>query len=213
MSTPSTSAYADAPKTGTGPGVLVLHSWFGLTEGVRTMCNDLADAGFTALAPDLFGGQTTDDPGEGEQLLAGADVDDLIMGVLSCAEALQRMPATPDEPIMVVGFSMGSSLGLWLSERRPELVSAVVGYYGTQSIDFTQTTSDYQFHFAQDDQQIDTDELALMEASLSLAGRPIDLHSYEGVGHWFAERDTPGYDPAAAAESWDRTLGFLRKER
>ncbi len=213
MSTPSTSAYADAPTTGTGPGVLVLHSWFGLTDAVRTMCNELADGGFTALAPDLFGGRTTDDPAEGERMLGEADPNELVMGVLSCADALQRMPATPDGPIMVIGFSMGSSLGLWLSERKPELVSAVVGYYGTQSIDFTQTTADYQFHLAAGDEQIDTDELVLMEASLSLAGRAVDVHTYDGVGHWFAEDGTPGYDATAAAESWDRTLAFLRRDR
>lgn len=212
MAQNSTSAYADAPTSGEGPGVLVLHSWWGLTPAIKQTCNELADAGFTALAPDLFG-ELARDAEHGEQLLAEADVDQLVMGVLSCADALGNMPATPEGRIMVIGFSMGASLGLWLSEREPERVSAVVGYYGTQSIDFTETESAYQFHMAGDDPMVDEEELVLMQASIGLAGRPIELHTYDDVGHWFAEPDTPGYDPEAAAEAWARTLEFLRVDR
>lgn len=212
MTSHSTSAYADAPKSGTGPGVLVLHSWFGLNDDVKDLCNRLADEGFTALAPDLLGEVATD-AGHGEQLLVEADPNELVLGVQSCADALRRMPATPDEPIMVIGFSMGASLGLWLSEREPESVSAVVAYYGTQSIDFTRTRSRYLLHLAADDPMIDTDELALMEASLGLADRPIEVHRYPGVEHFFAEPGTPGHDAPAADDAWARTIEFLRKDR
>ena len=123
------------------------------------------------------------------------------------------MPATPDDRIMVIGFSMGASLGLWLSEREPELVSAVVGFYGTQTIDFTDTDAAYQFHLATDDAMVDGDELALMEASLGLAERPIEIFRYDEVGHWFAEPGTTGYDAAAADLAWERTIAFLRQHR
>ena len=206
----STSAYADAPKSGTGPGVLVLHSWFGLTEQVKDLCNRLADEGFTALAPDLLGEVATDAE-HGEQLLMEADPNELVLGVQSCADALRRMPATPDGPIMVVGFSMGASLGLWLSEREPDTVSAVAAYYGTQSIDFTATRSRYLFHLAHEDPMIDADELALMEASLGLADRPIEIHRYDGVEHFFAEPGTPNHDVEATEAAWQRTVEFLRK--
>jgi carboxymethylenebutenolidase len=206
----STSAYADAPKGGTGPGVLVLHSWWGLTETIKDRCNQLADAGFTAVAPDLFDGELARDDAHGEQLLADADANRLVLGVQSTADALGRMPATEGSRIMVVGFSMGASLGLWFSERFPDQVSAVVGYYGTQGIDFQRTQATYQLHMAEDDPMLDPDELALMEASFGLAGRPVDLHTYAGVAHHFAESGTPGYDEAAADLAWGRTIEFLR---
>lgn len=212
MSSTSTAAYANAPTSGSGRGVLVLHSWFGLTDAVKERCNQLADAGFCALAPDLFDGENTDDPEEGRQLLQEVDPNQLVIGVKSCAEALRQMPATDDEPIMIVGFSMGASLGLWLSEREPDTVEAVVGLYGTQGIDFTETRARYQFHMTVDDPMIDADELALMEASLGLAGRPVEVHSYEGVDHFFAEEGTPGYDADAADLAWERTLEFLSGE-
>lgn len=209
----STSAYADAPKSGTGPGVLVLHSWWGQTDSIKDRVNQLADAGFTALAPDLFRGEVADDDAHGESLLMEADPNDLVAGIQSCADALRRMPATPtNAPIMIVGFSMGASLGLWLSEREAEVVSAVVAFYGTQRIDFTETRSSYQFHMAQGDPMLDPDELALMEASLGLAERPVEFHRYAGVAHNFAEPGTDGYDATAADLAWSRTIDFLRQQ-
>lgn len=206
----STSAYADAPRSGSGPGVLVLHSWWGLTDAIKDRCNQLADAGFTALAPDLFDGEVARDDAHGESMLAGADANRLVLGIQSTADALRRMPATAGERIMVVGFSMGASLGLWFSERFPDQVSAVVGFYGTQGIDFQETDAAYQLHMAEGDPMLDPDELALMEASFGLAGRPVDLHTYEGVSHHFAEEGTPGYDAPAAELAWQRTIEFLR---
>lgn len=212
MATPnSTSAYADAPKSGTGPGVLVLHSWWGLTEAIKDRCNQLADAGFTAVAPDLFDGELARDDADGERILAEADANRLVLGVQSTADALIRMPATAGERIMVVGFSMGASLGLWFSERFPDQVSAVAGFYGTQGIDFQATQASYQLHMAEGDPMLDPDELALMEASFGLAGRPVELHTYEGVSHHFAEAGTPGYDRDAADLAWERTIEFLRR--
>ena len=213
MSGYSTPAYADTPKTGTGPGVLLLHSWWGLTEGVKDRVNQLADAGFSALAPDLFEGAVARDVEHGRALLQEADPNQLAMGVKSCADLLRGMPATPDGPIMIVGFSMGASLGLWLSEREPEGIDTVVAMYGTQGIDFTETRSRYQLHMTVDDPMIDADELALMEASLGLADRSVELHTYEGTDHFFAEPDTPGYDAEAAELAWTRTIEFLSAAR
>lgn len=191
----------------------MLHSWWGLTDAVRERCNRLADAGFCALAPDLFDGEVATDAEHGHALLQEVDPNHLAISVTSCADALRRMPATEDGPIMVVGFSMGASLGLWLSEREPDVVDTVVGHYGTQGIDFTATRSRYQFHMTLDDPLIDADELALMEASLRLADRPVEIHTYEGVGHNFAEPEAPGYDADAAEVAWRRTIDFLAAGR
>src|SRR3546814_13350204 len=104
------------------------------------------------------------------------------------------MPATAGERIMIVGFSMGASLGLWFSERFPDQVSAVVGFYGTQGIDFQRTEAAYQLHMAEDDAMPDPDEPALIEASFGLAGRPVDLPTNEGVAPHFAEAGPPNFD-------------------
>src|SRR6476646_33405 len=145
MTPPGTagSGYLVPPLTGAGPGVLVLHAWGGLTPFFKSVCDRLADEGFTALAPDLLTGQQPATPDEAEAVLAAADVDRGAALVLSSARALRSASADPRAPIGVIGFSMGASWGLWLSARSPIEVAATVAFYGTQSIDLEESTSTY----------------------------------------------------------------------
>ncbi|HET8912257.1 MAG TPA: dienelactone hydrolase family protein, partial [Ktedonobacteraceae bacterium] len=62
------NAYLAMPKNGSGPGVLVLHAWWGLTDVFKQVCDRLAQEGFVALAPDLYHGETTTSVDEAEQL-------------------------------------------------------------------------------------------------------------------------------------------------
>src|SRR5207245_11137338 len=63
------------PEQGSGPGVLVLHAWWGLTEPFRQVCDRLAEAGFVALAPDLYHGKTTASVEEAQALRPTLDQD------------------------------------------------------------------------------------------------------------------------------------------
>src|SRR6185312_16931646 len=65
--------YLAKPESGAGPGVVVLHEWWGLTEPFRDVCDKLAEAGFVALAPDLYRGKTTDSVEEAEAWSAALD--------------------------------------------------------------------------------------------------------------------------------------------
>jgi carboxymethylenebutenolidase len=204
------SGYVVVPDGGSGPGVLVLHAWWGLTPFFKGVCERLADAGFVALAPDLYGGRTTDNPDEAKALLAEADMDATLRLVRSSIYALRGMPATPDAPVGVLGFSMGASWALWLASRVPDLVGATVVFYGSQNIDMAPARSPFLGHFAETDAFVDDDELTLLEADLRLLDKDVTFHRYPGAGHWFFESDRPAYDEAAAALAWDRTIGFLR---
>src|SRR2546429_3745166 len=64
------SGYLAVPEQGSGPGVLVLHAWWGLTEPFRQVCDRLPEAGFPAFAPDPYHGKTTA-AAEGAQALGG----------------------------------------------------------------------------------------------------------------------------------------------
>jgi carboxymethylenebutenolidase len=204
------SGYVTVPDSGTGPGVLVLHAWWGLTPFFRRLCDRLAEAGFVALAPDLFAGRTADTPDEAEAMLAEADMDSTAHLVRSSLFALHTMPATPDAPVGTLGFSMGASWALWLAGRIPDLVGATVVFYGTQKIDMAPATSAFLGHFAETDPYVDDDELTLLEADLHVLDKDVEFHHYPGTGHWFFESDRPAYDEAAATLAWDRTLAFLR---
>lgn len=203
--------YVIVPRCGRGPGVLVLHSWWGLTPFFKGVCDRLADAGFVALAPDLYGGRTTRDPDEARAILAESDMNAAAHLVRSSLFTLRSLPATPDAPVGVLGFSMGASWALWLASRVHDLVGATVAFYGSQNIDMAPATSAFLGHFAETDAVIDEDELTLLEADLHLLEKDVTFHRYPGTRHWFFEADQPSYDEDAAELAWERTVAFLRR--
>lgn len=207
---PAGTAYLVQPDAGPGTGVLVLHSWWGLSPGVKAFVERLADHGYTALAPDLNAGLVTDDADEAQRALADSDPNVTAALVLASTAALRSATADPAASVAVVGFSMGASWGLWLATRQPDSVSAAVAYYGAQNIDFDELQAPVLGHFAEVDPLVSDDELTEMHARLLLSEKSVEVHRYEGTRHWFAEPDRPdAHDPAAAELAWERTLAFL----
>lgn len=206
------TAYVVTPEGGSGPGVLVLHAWWGLTPFFRGVADRLADAGFVALAPDLFAGETASTPDEAEALQARSSPDETAALVLSAASALHRLPATTGAGIGVVGFSMGGSWALWSATRAPDLVAAVATFYGTTDLDPEPGRAAVQAHFAELDELVTDDEKVTLEAELRLLGRDVEVHHYAGTGHWFFEADhEAAFDPGAAEQAWVRTTAFLHR--
>jgi len=194
---------------GTGPGVLVLSSWWGLTRGVKDFCNRLSDEGFVVLAPDLTGGLLPDTAAEAELELVASDPNATANLILSSAVALRSASDDPSGPVAVVGFSMGASWALWAATRQPESFDRVVVYYGSQSIDFSDLRADVLGHFAEHDEMVSADDVVVLEAELFELGHEPEMWHYDGTSHWFAEHGVDGYDDAAAELAWRRTLAFL----
>lgn len=201
----------DPPGGEQGPGILVLHSWWGLTPWLREFCRRLAAEGYTVVAPDLFDGVQPVTEAEGEAVLAGADPDELSGLVMSSAHTLRAVSADSSRPIGVIGFSMGASLALWLSARLTQEVAAVVAFYGAQSIDFDRATAAYQGHFAEDDHIVSEEDRVVTESFIRLGGRSTDFHIYPETKHWFFE-DGANHNPEAAELAWQRTAEFLRAQ-
>lgn len=205
------TGYLALPDTPSGPGILVLHAWWGLTAHVRHACDRLAAEGFVALAPDLFGGQVISDVGQAERHLGEVDADGLAHLTRASLQTLRELPATAPKPVGLLGYSMGASMALWLSARAPEAVTATAVYYGSQEIDMAEARSAFLGHFAEVDPYVDDDGLTLLEAELHLDGREVSFHHYPGTRHWFAEDDRPEHDPGAAQLAWDRTITFFQR--
>lgn len=177
---------------------------------MKSLCDELADHGFTVLAPDINFGELPETEEEGIDHLGEADPDRLASLVLSSAHLLHERSS--GGPISVIGFGMGGSLGLWASVRLSDRVGAAVSFYGTQQIDFAGSQSSYLIHFAEDDEYITDDEAVFMEATMRLESLPVEVITYPGTKHGFCEPDGETFDPEAFEDAWETTIGFLKDQ-
>jgi carboxymethylenebutenolidase len=202
-------AYFVQSERGAGPGVLVLHSLWGLTSAVKGLCDQLADEEFTVLAPDINFGELPATEQEGIDHLGEASPDRLASLVLSSTRLLAERSST--STIGIVGFGIGGSLGLWASVRLADLVDGVVSFYGTQQIDFAGSRSSYLIHYAEEDEYITSDEAVFMEATMGLESLRVEVITYPGTRHGFCEPDSETFDPEAFQRAWRRTIEFLHE--
>ncbi len=200
------NAYLALPEQGEGPGVLVLHAWWGLTPVFTDVCDRLAAAGFVALAPDLYEGKTTAAVEQAEQLVQAMDGETTYATVNAALEQLRSHPAVRSERVGIVGFSMGAAWALMMEGA----IAAIVVFYGTTDPQYIGVEAAFQGHFAEDDAFEPLDNVRGLEASLRAAGRDVVFYTYPATHHWFVEPNRPEYDAEAADLAWGRTLDFLR---
>ncbi|HEX9840052.1 MAG TPA: dienelactone hydrolase family protein [Anaerolineales bacterium] len=201
------NAYLAAPEK-FGPGVLVLHAWWGLKPFFKKVCDQLAAQGFTALAPDLYQGRLAKTVEEAKVLLDQRDFE--LMGDTAKAAKDYLVSLNTSKPIGVLGFSMGASWALIVSANEPDIAAAVL-FYGSDGVDFTPVQAKVLGHYAEVDEWEPLDGIHAMEKDMKAAGVDATFHFYPKVGHWFVEEDRPEYDPESAKLAWERTFEFLKR--
>ncbi len=202
------------PASGNGPGVLVLHAWWGLNDTMKAVCTRLAEAGFVAFAPDLYHGKVADTIAGAEALVSTLNENRLQAQdeILNATKFLNERAVQSDKGVAVIGFSLGANYALDLAAADPEHIHSVVLFYGTGGGDFSRSRAAYLGHFAENDEYEPQDFVDEVEASLRQAGRPVTFYSYPDTGHWFFESDRlDAYNDTAAALAWERTLSFLKR--
>jgi carboxymethylenebutenolidase len=213
------NGYLAEPPHGSGPGVLVLHAWWGLTEPFQQVCDQLAQAGFVALAPDLYHGKTTASVEEAEALVEALNQDEeRVRGdIAGSVQVLRQHEATHLSDgrgkLAIIGFSLGGAYALDTSVRMSEEIAAVVTFYASYpGLDYSGTNAAYLCHFAEDDPFEPAESVAEMEQELQAAGRQVTFYMYPGTKHWFFEENRPEYDAEAARAAWERTIEFLHEQ-
>ena len=200
------------PPAGKGPGLLVLHAWWGLNETMKALCTRLAAEGFVAFAPDLYHGKVAATIEDAGILSSGLDETRAKADVADAVAFLTEHADPAGHGLGVIGFSLGAYFALGLSVDDPDRVRAVVIFYGTGGVDYTRSKATYLGHFAETDPYEPEASVSGLEESLRAAGRSVAFHTYPGTGHWFFEPDRPdAYNEGAAKLAWERTAAFLRE--
>lgn len=205
--------YLAVPEAGRGPGVIVLHAWWGLNEFFQGLCDRLSSEGFVVFAPDLFHGVTASTVEDAQGLVDKLDEQDAKAAITGAVDYLHRHAALHGKGLGAIGFSLGAAYAILLSTWRPSDFRAVVIFYGTASVDFTHSRAAYQGHFAQVDEWEPIEGVYRLEEDIKLAGRQATFYIYPDAGHWFFEQNRPDhYKPEAARQAWERMLSFLKQQ-
>ena len=190
-----------------GPGVLVLHEFFGLQRSFMDYADRLNEAGFTVLVPDLYDGAIAGSVDEAKALAQSLDVDATLRKLHAAASFLTD---NWHPRLGVVGFSLGADFAIVVTEQRP--VEAAVLYYGLGDLydDPGGSTIPTLGHFAQTDEWLPIADAEKTFAILEANGTGSEMYVYPGTGHWFANSSVPdAFNPQAADLAFERTAEFL----
>ncbi len=211
----SCSGLFAVPASGRGPGVVVIQEWWGLVPHVESLVDRFAEAGFVALAPDLYHGAKTDEPNEATRMMMALAMDPAARDIAGAARFLFESDPTSGNGIGAVGFCMGGSLALWSATLAPQLTTAV-GFYPALPWDrMSPEWPNYEgkaamIHCSEQDGTSAAAGIQEAKTAIENAGGNIELFDYPGTQHAFFNDERPEvYDAAASASAWDRTVQFL----
>jgi carboxymethylenebutenolidase len=212
--------YLARPAGGSGPGVLVIQEWWGLSPDLKATTDRLAQAGFTALAPDLFRGEVAnhDEMDRAARLMTELPPDRAARDMSGAVDFLLHDEGATGDGVGVVGFCMGGMLAWLIAANRGEVVKAVVPFYGFPSgdgePDWSTMTAKVRGHMAEQDDFFGPDAAHALEAKLQGLGKDVQLTVHAGTGHAFmGPHNALGtLDEELAARIWPEVLAFLHAE-
>ncbi|HSB19052.1 MAG TPA: dienelactone hydrolase family protein [Anaeromyxobacteraceae bacterium] len=204
--------YLSEARDPKAPGVVVIQEWWGVQGQIKGVCDRLAEAGFHALAPDLYGGKVVPyhDAAAANAAMAALDfqaaTDEAVRG------AVKHLKARGGK-VGLTGFCMGGAVVIIGAVRIPELDAAVC-FYGLppESVAAPKDVRvPLQAHFASQDDWCTPAAADDFERKLRAAGKVFEIHRYQGQ-HAFMNSDRKEVYAAEAAKlAWDRCLQFFRK--
>ena len=209
--------YPEVNKKATA--VVVIHEIFGMSDWVQQMTDELAEAGYIAIAPDLLSGMGPNGGGTADVATTGSNAvgqairalppDQLAGDLNAVADYVSKLPAANGK-VAAGGFCWGGSTTFFFATRRPSLKAAFV-FYGSAPNDNAQGqpyTVDkaavakigapvYGF-YAENDMRIDATIPPTVDAMKELK-KLYDPVTYAGAGHGFMRAGEPNNPPPAAA--------------
>jgi carboxymethylenebutenolidase len=218
----SVDTFVVYPETkGKTPVVLIIHEIFGMTDWVQDLADQLAAAGYIAVAPDLLsgmgpnGGRTTDFAEDKTmEAVSHLNSDQVTADLNAAADYALKLPAS-NRKLFVGGFCWGGSQTFRFATNRPDLAAAFVFYGGPPEKDaMARIKAPVYGFYGGNDARINAtlpDTVAQMKA----AGKSYDPVTYDGAGHGFMRAgeapDANDANKKARADAWVRWKSLLSK--
>jgi dienelactone hydrolase len=218
-------AHDDAIK-GKRPGVLVVPEWWGLNDYAKRRASMLAEAGYVALAVDMYGdGKTADNPKDAGALAGSVNKNPPLMRARFAAaeKFLNHQPLVKKNELAALGYCFGGGVVLNMA-RYGEPLKGVVSYHGVLATDVSvkpgSIKSKIRVFTGEADPIVPPEQVEAFKTEMAHAKADWQLVSYPGVKHTFTNPEADvyaakfglplKYDAHADHSSWAHTLDFLR---
>ncbi len=203
------------------PVVLVIHEIFGMTDWVQDLADQVAEAGYIAVAPDLLsgmgpnGGRSTDfAQGKVTEAVSHLDADQITADLNAVADYALKLPASNGK-LFVGGFCWGGGQTFRYATNRPDIVAAFVFYGPPPAKDsMTRIKAPVYGFYAGNDARIGAtipDTIEQMKA----AGKTYEPVTYDGAGHGFMRAgeapDASEANSKARTDAWARWKSLMAK--
>ncbi|MDQ2659070.1 MAG: dienelactone hydrolase family protein [Verrucomicrobiota bacterium] len=197
------------------PVVLVIHEIFGMTDWVRGLCDQLAENGVIAIAPDLLSPNTYPDVDAARQAVSALPNEQVMADLNAAADYAAKIPSS-NGTLAVAGFCWGGGKAFAYASENPKL-KAAYSFYGPTPDDPAQIAKIacpvYGF-YGGNDQRIGA-MIPKAEELMKAAGKKYEPVSYAGAGHGFMrEGEAPTAKPddkKARDDAWARWKMLLQQ--
>lgn len=211
----TTSAYLSLPPGGgPWPGVVVIQEWWGLEDHIKNVADRFANAGFVALAPDLYYGEIATEPDEARKLRMALDWEDALAAIQEAINVLVAHDQVWPKRVGVTGFCMGGGLA-WHAGAKLEHVAATVPFYGggpeMSDEEVAQIGGPVLAIFGELDQGVSPEVARRRAAQMDKAGVKHETIIYPGAQHAFFNDTRAAYHAEAAADAWGRMLALFKE--
>src|SRR6267154_5810266 len=216
------AAYIARPKILPASAVVVLQELFGVNADIRKHCDELAEQGYLAVAPDLYWRQ---EPGvdlnvtseadwqRGLRLYSAYDRDAGVKDIKDTIDAVRNLPECNGK-VALLGYCLGA-LMVFMAAVRNDGIDAAVWYHGADTDKYLGEVEGLHapllMHLAEEDEFIS--KPAQAEIKAALAGKSsATIYTYPGQCHAFSRHNGAHYNAAAAALANGRTSEFLNQQ-
>jgi carboxymethylenebutenolidase len=215
-------ATPDDPTTARG-AVVVIQEAFGVNDHIKDVTRRVADAGYHAVAPELFhrtGGGTVDYGHFADvQPHFAALSDEAVLADVDHTLDHLRSAGWADDQIGLVGFCVGGRISFLVAVHRP--IGAAVGFYGGGIVrsrfpmfpplieQAPQLATPWLGLFGDRDKGIPVEDVEALRAKLTEADMPSEIVRYPDAEHGFHCDVRPSYSEEAATDGWSRTLDWF----
>ena len=200
------------------PVILVISEIFGLTDWVRSLCDELAENGVIAIAPDLHGGQKYEDMDAARKATSGLPKEQVRADLDATADyAVTKIPSC-NGTLAVCGFCWGGGWAFEYASVNPKL-KAAYSFYGVALDDpakIAKIACPVYGFYAENDERVNA-TIAKAEELMKAAGKKYEPVIYKGAGHGFMRSGEPNNpqvregDRKARDEAWARWKTLLKQ--